>query len=221
MTIVLNIGHGMAIRGTGFAHDPGAVNPAHNITEWQLCEKFTSDLVRRLRSAGVVYHYTHSIPRPCPVPNFCEEYQRWTEPDASSDLVLHVVANHWDALPTHINALRPDLCISFHVNSFGQAIATGSQVNYWHTSTKGRKLAQLAMDANSALGLAKRVDGSGLLAQSAGRGAKLLTDTTCPTIINEPFFLSNPNDLATYHARYKAYLQAWFQTLLALTKYPL
>jgi hypothetical protein len=50
---------------------------------------------------------------------------------------------------------------------------------------------------------------------------KLLTDTTCPTIINEPFFLSNPADLAAYQRHYKAYLQAWFNTILSLTKYPL
>jgi N-acetylmuramoyl-L-alanine amidase len=221
MTIVLNIGHGMAVRGNAFVHDPGAVNAQHALTEWALCERMASDLVRRLRSAGVVYHYSHSIPRPCPIPNFCEAHQTWTEPEASTDLNLHVIANHWDALPTQINALRPDLCISFHINSFDRADATGSQVNFFHSSTKGRKLAQLAMDANSTLGLPKRVDGTGLLPQSSGRGVKLLKETTCPTIINEPFFLSNPADLAAYQRHYKAYLQAWFNTILSLTKYPL
>lgn len=93
-------------------------------------------------------------------------------------------------LPARINAEKPDVIISLHYNAFNK-VATGSEVLYWNTSSKSKKLAELIQSQIvGALGLANR----GAKSLSSGRGSALLKLTNAPCVILEPFFGDNPND---------------------------
>ena len=93
-------------------------------------------------------------------------------------------------LPARINAEKPDVIISLHYNAFNKK-ATGSEVLYWKTSSKSKKLAELVQSQIvGALGLANR----GAKGLSSGRGSALLKLTNAPCVILEPFFGDNPND---------------------------
>lgn len=87
-----------------------------------------------------------------------------------------------------INTMEPDLVVSLHCNAAEAKTATGTETLYWHTSTKGKRLAECAQ--------ARMVKALGL----ADRGIKprdnlaILRGTKCPAIIVEPFFISNGAD---------------------------
>ena len=87
-----------------------------------------------------------------------------------------------------INTMEPDLVVSLHCNAAEAKTATGTETLYWHTSTKGKRLAECVQ--------ARIVKALGL----ADRGVKprdnlaILRGTKCPAIIVEPFFISNGAD---------------------------
>ena len=89
-----------------------------------------------------------------------------------------------------INTMEPDLVVSLHCNAAEAKTATGTETLYWHTSEKGKRLAECVQ--------ARMVKALGL----ADRGIKprdnlaVLRGTKCPAIIVEPFFISNGADYA-------------------------
>ena len=95
---------------------------------------------------------------------------------------------------------KNDFILSFHLNS-GLATSTGTETLYWHTSTKGKKLAGLVQEnLVKVLGLANRgikirrkpVDKADELNQ---RGWTMFRDTKVPYVMLESFFISNDKDL--------------------------
>ena len=91
-----------------------------------------------------------------------------------------------------INMYKSDCAIELHANAYN-GTASGSEVLYWHTSAKGKKLANDLQEAIvKVLGLPDR----GVKALSGeDRGGGILKGTIAPTVITEPFFIDNPKDL--------------------------
>ena len=95
---------------------------------------------------------------------------------------------------------KDDIILSFHLNS-GVAAATGTETLYWHTSTKGKKLAGLVQkNLVKVLGLADRgikirrkpINKADELNQ---RGWTMFKETNVPYVMLESFFISNDKDL--------------------------
>jgi len=91
-----------------------------------------------------------------------------------------------------IKAINATLAIELHFNSATPS-ATGHEWLYWHSSAKGKAIAEQFSEQFSkdfpnikSRGL-KGIDKS-------GRGGLFLRYTHCPAIITEPFFGSNEND---------------------------
>ena len=95
---------------------------------------------------------------------------------------------------------KDDIILSFHLNS-GVATATGIETLYWHTSTKGKKLAEIVQkNLVGALGLANRgikIRRKPLNSEDAKnqRGWEMFQKTKVPFVMLESFFISNNNDL--------------------------
>ena len=97
---------------------------------------------------------------------------------------------------------KDDIILSFHLNS-GVVTATGTETLYWHTSTKGKKLAGLVQEnLVKVLGLADRgikirrkpINKADELNQ---RGWTMFKETNAPYVMLESFFISNDKDLKT------------------------
>lgn len=88
-----------------------------------------------------------------------------------------------------INETNPALTISVHQNSFQQASSKGAQVFYHEKSTEARKLAELIQEQ---LKLVLN-NGNKRLAKS-NNSYYMLKNTTCPIVIVECGFLSNPEE---------------------------
>lgn len=102
-----------------------------------------------------------------------------------------VFRDTYAGLPAKINATNCDICISLHCNALNR-IASGSEVLYWHSSTKGKKLASILQDnIVGCLGLRDR--GIKPLDNNS-RGGSQLRKTTMPTVILEPAFIDNDVD---------------------------
>ena len=95
---------------------------------------------------------------------------------------------------------KDDIILSFHLNS-GVAAATGTETLYWHTSTKGKKLAGLVQkNLVKVLGLADRgikIRRKPLDTEDAKnqRGWEIFQKTKVPFVMLESFFISNDKDL--------------------------
>ncbi len=106
-------------------------------------------------------------------------------------------AKGYARLPERINATRAAVALALHFNSFSDPRATGSEVLYWHTSSRGKSLA-LAMDAaDDVLDLRDRGVKGIVPIDEEGRGAWVLRKTSMPCVILEPAFGSNPRDWRT------------------------
>ena len=95
--------------------------------------------------------------------------------------------------PVHaVNLLKATCAIELHLNAYnGQA--SGTEMIYWLSSSKGQILAQTLQEAaTTMLHLPNRgIKGP----QAGGRGSKFLSKTNCPAVIVESFFIDNPEDL--------------------------
>ena len=102
-----------------------------------------------------------------------------------------VYRDTYSGLPDKINALNPDLVISFHCNAFDTK-ASGTETLYYHTSKKGKEVAKVFQSKMvDILGLPDR----GIKGRtSKDRGGHLLKRTNAPCIIVEPFFIDNNFD---------------------------
>jgi len=99
--------------------------------------------------------------------------------------------------PTHaaraINATNPDVTIETHFNAFS-GTAGGTESYYWHTSAKGKRLAQLLCEhITQAIGTRNR----GAKPYSGGeRGVAIVRDTKAPANLLEALFLDNKEEAA-------------------------
>lgn len=131
--------------------------------------------------------------------------QNLYEYDFNNDLALRIERTVGDTdiqrvcrrtyilLPDDINALKPDFIISLHCNAFNAAVS-GTEVLYYHKSSKGEKMARILLKhLVEFLELPER----GIKPKTAeDRGGYLLRYTHKPCVIAEPFFIDNDRDLA-------------------------
>ena len=108
-------------------------------------------------------------------------------------------------LPGDVNKLNPELVVSFHCNAFNEKVS-GSEVLYWHRSTKGKKIAGIFQkQIKNCLKLPDR----GIKAKtSEDRGGYILRMTKAPCVILEPFFIDNDSDLKTAQDKQTEYIDA-------------
>ncbi|MGB1247812.1 MAG: N-acetylmuramoyl-L-alanine amidase [Chitinophagales bacterium] len=97
----------------------------------------------------------------------------------------------YSTLPAKINALSPNFIVSLHCNA-ASPDAKGTEMLYYHTSTKSHKMAKImqrkVLDAfNFSNRYTKARSGD-------DRGVHLLKNTAAPCIITEPFFFSNDTE---------------------------
>lgn len=152
------------------ASSPGAVNENSGVSEFE----FNEDLSIRIEN-----HYNDN-------------------PDLYKNVEIVRVyrKTNYENLPHEINELDPDFIVSLHCNAYdepeGIPEATGTEVLYYHTSEKGKKIAQiLQRHLIDALGLKDR----GIKPKnSEARGGYLLKTTKAPCVIAEPFFIDNDSD---------------------------
>lgn len=110
----------------------------------------------------------------------------------------------------YLNKIGYDIMISFHCNAFNGK-ASGTEVLYWYSSKKGKILAQDLLDnITKTLNLANR----GLKPINVGdRGAYLLGRTNAVTVLIEPFFIDNDNDLKVGNEKKNDYIEAVAQAI--------
>lgn len=94
-------------------------------------------------------------------------------------------------LPREINNADVDVVLSFHANAYNK-IASGTETLFYHTSRKGRVLAQKVQDSiTGVLGLRDR----GIIPiTSEDRGGYLLQKTDAPAVLLETMFIDNDVD---------------------------
>ena len=91
-----------------------------------------------------------------------------------------------------VNSVKSECIIELHANAFNGK-ASGTETLYWHTSTKGKYLAQCIQDEMiKVLELPNRgikpINGD-------DRGGAVLKGSYAPMVITEPFFIDNSEDL--------------------------
>ncbi len=124
---------------------------------------------------------------------FNDDLSRRIEEKVQGVEVQRVYRRTYQELPEDINALGPDFIVSLHCNAFNGK-ASGTEVLYYHRSSKGRTIAEVLLrHLVNYLGLPNR----GLKPCTAeDRGGYLLRYTKAPCVIAEPFFIDNDRDLA-------------------------
>lgn len=110
-----------------------------------------------------------------------------------------IQSKNFSGLAGEINKIstKDDIVVSFHLNSAGST-ATGVETFYYPTSSKGKELAQLMLDANlQATGLKSR----GIKPNNSGdRGHALFQGTKGVVTLLETGFVSNETDMKVLEA---------------------
>ena len=88
-----------------------------------------------------------------------------------------------------MNTPETDLVISIHQNSYSDPAVKGAQVFYYGTSTGGKELAETLQER-----LVLDIDPKNHRKAKSNTSYYLLKKTTCPTVIVECGFLSNPTE---------------------------
>lgn len=98
-------------------------------------------------------------------------------------------------LGAKINSLKVDAAIELHFNAASPK-AKGSEMLHWHSSEKGKALAEcLQAEVVRAFSSKDR----GAKGKKAGeRGSRFLRVAECPSVIAEPFFGSNEEEWETF-----------------------
>lgn len=98
----------------------------------------------------------------------------------------------YSKLPSELNKEKFDFVVSFHCNAFNRK-ASGTETLYYDKSVKGKKCAEvLQSNIVKILGLSNR----GIRGRNVNdRGGNLLKHTNAVTILLEPFFIDNDDDL--------------------------
>lgn len=113
--------------------------------------------------------------------------------NVNSNIHLVIIRRQtYKGLPEDVNRYDPAFAISLHCNAFNKQ-ANGTETLYYHTSEKGKKLAEAVQsELLKAYGFPDR----GILPRTAeDRGGYLLRYTNMPTVIAEPFFIDNDDAL--------------------------
>jgi len=109
-------------------------------------------------------------------------------------------------MPKKINALKPDLIISFHCNAYNNTVS-GTEVLYYHGSDQGKKYADAMR--NMIINVLKLPDRGSKPIDTEDKGGYLLKYTKAPCILIEPFFIDNHRDLAQAKNKEKELVQAY------------
>ncbi len=114
------------------------------------------------------------------------------EQEISGVDIQRVYRRTYNSLPSDINDLNPDFIVSLHCNAFDGSVS-GTEVLYYHRSTKGERIAGILNEhIINSLGLKNR----GIKPKtSEDRGGHLLKNTIAPCVISEPFFIDNDKDV--------------------------
>lgn len=124
------------------------------------------------------------------------------------DLILKSRNSSYIELPKEINSLNPDYIIELHLNSVSDENIQGSEHLYFHSSIKGKKIAEVFQ--KNCVDIFK-LKNRGILPRKKGeRGSEILEKTNAPCIITEPFFisnLSNQHSVDDYIEKYIKYIQ--------------
>ena len=110
--------------------------------------------------------------------------------------VIRIYRRTYAALPRDVNESQSDFAVSMHCNAFAgvdDAKPSGTETLYYHRSTDGLQLAgKMQVSIVRALGLRDR----GVRKKHAeDRGGCFLAYTRMPSVICEPFFIDNDDDL--------------------------
>ena len=137
------------------------------------------------------------------------------EEEISGVEVQRVYRRTYNSLPGDINELDPDLIVSLHCNAFDGS-ASGTEVLYYHRSTKGELIASILNEhLVESLGLKNR----GIKPKTAeDRGGYLLKNTVAPCVIVEPFFIDNNEDLKTVTDKRNLLVKAYANGIEAISK---
>lgn len=113
---------------------------------------------------------------------------------AGAGLVRPIIVHRdtYSGLPAKVNATGADIALEFHCNAFNGK-ASGTEMLYWHTSGKGKAVAQQMQDAAYTV-LALPYRGVKPINRKS-RGGHLLRGTIMPCVIVESFFIDNDKDL--------------------------
>jgi len=128
------------------------------------------------------------------------------EEEVGGTFVQRIYRRTYNTLPGDINEFNPDFIISLHCNAFNRS-ASGTEVLFYHRSTKGKLMAEILNEhLVEALGLKNR----GTKPKTAeDRGGNLLKNTDAPCVIAEPFFIDNNDDLKTATDKRDALVKAY------------
>lgn len=88
-----------------------------------------------------------------------------------------------------IEEVKPDLVVSVHQNSYSSSSVCGPQVFYYKTSEKGQRLAKCLQDRLNAMPECQKTRSI-----KANSDYYLLLNVSCPIVIAETGFLSNPTE---------------------------
>ena len=165
---ILNIGHGNTVVNGKVVYDPGAVGNGFKEHEWN--KDFVNNyIVPECKRQGVPYE-------------------------------VIIQSERFSKLAAEINKIstKDDVIVSFHLNSADNKTATGVETFYYPTSSKGKELAQLMLDANlQATGLKSR----GIKPNNSGdRGHALFQGTKGVTTLLETSFITNETDMKVLNA---------------------
>lgn len=88
-----------------------------------------------------------------------------------------------------ISQSNADIVISIHQNSFSDPKVSGAQVFYYKHSADGKKLAGIIQNS-----FKEHLNSSNTRVEKSNDTYYMLINTTCPTVIAECGFLSNPDE---------------------------
>lgn len=129
--------------------------------------------------------------------------------------VQRVYRRTYQTLPGDINLLEPDFIICLHCNAYNES-ASGTEVLFYHRSSKGKKTAQILQDKLLA---ALTLNDRGIKPKtSEDRGGTVLRYTKAPCLIAEPFFIDNNNDLATAQNSRTKLIDAYVSAIEAIAE---
>jgi N-acetylmuramoyl-L-alanine amidase len=113
-----------------------------------------------------------------------------------------VIEDYYVNLPRRINEAGATFALSLHLNASENPTSNGTEVLHWHTSTRGAAEARrFAAAIARTLGTRLRHTGGALPRTLNDNGGGFLMKTAPVALILEPFFISNPTELATGTAR--------------------
>ena len=141
---------------------------------------------------------------------FNEKLAMEIEDEVKDVVTQRIYRRTYNTLPSDINEFNPDFIISLHCNAFNKT-ASGTEVLYYHRSTKGKLMAEILNEKLlEALGLNNR----GIKPKSAeDRGGYLLKSTLAPCVIAEPFFIDNNSDLKVVIDKRDALIKAYASSI--------